>query len=202
MKERVCFLDVDGVLADFARQAHDMCHVDSQLLRKKADWELTSSEKIGQEKLFYFCDCVDDFWRTMKPTKNASFLYNYCAEHFDRVHFLGGFCPSPEYAERFEPVKKIKEDWIKENIHGIRENSQILITPFRKEDFVDTTADCYLIDDLEKNVIAWQKAGGKAILYSTVKETIKTLHALSKKPSEQMLPTKSYMTLNFKGIQL
>ena len=196
MKKRVCFLDVDGVLADFSRQAREMCHVDSHIFKDRPDCELTSSEKISQQKLFYFCDCVDDFWKTMKPTKNASFLYNYCAQHFDEVHFLSGFCPSPEYATRFDKVKTIKENWIRQNIRGIRDSSKIIVTPLGKKHFVDPMVDSFLIDDMKKNIISWQKVGGKGILYSNDREVIRAIYTIVNTHSVHLLPlntqSKSY----------
>jgi len=179
MKRKVCFLDIDDVLTDFRRQAIEMCHIDSAIFKYKSDDKLTSSEKVAQHRLFYFCDCVDDFWNTMKPKEGASFLYNYCLNKFDSVHFLGGYCPSPEYSHRFDVVKQIKENWIRENIKGIKDSSKIIITPASKSLFINQSEDCFLIDDMRQNIASWEKAGGKGILYTTKTETIKSIHSLT-----------------------
>ncbi len=198
MKPRVCFLDIDDVLTDFRRQAKEMCHIDSAIFKYKPAEKLTNFEKAAQQRLFYFCDCVDDFWKTMKPKKGASFLYNYCLKKFDSVHFLGGYCPSPEYSDRFEVVKKIKENWIKEHIKGIQDSSQIIITPVSKTQIITPAMDCFLIDDMKKNIDSWEKSGGKGILYTTTIETIKTIHALTSSHFMDMLMVQKHIR-NFYG---
>ncbi|MBQ3863905.1 MAG: hypothetical protein II790_07700, partial [Schwartzia sp.] len=63
-----------------------------------------------------------------------------------------------------------KSEWVRRNLgEHIKVN---IVYREEKKNYV-TGRDCILIDDYEKNIKEWEKAGGTGILFISAKETLK-----------------------------
>ncbi len=159
---RICFLDMDGVVSDFAEQAYTFTGYDVTSFK---DRELTPKEKIIQNKVFYSADYSDRFWSTMKPTKDAQDVMRTCQTHFDEVFFLSRFRPPKEHPERLDVVRQLKTDWVTKTFNGLIDTNHVIVTDKPKSSYIIPNEDCYLIDDRKSEVRDFKKAGGKGILF-------------------------------------
>ena len=64
MQKQIVFLDMDGVLSDFAQQAQNLCQIDVHSFVNRTT-ALTPVELAQQDKVFQLADYSNDFWETM-----------------------------------------------------------------------------------------------------------------------------------------
>lgn len=166
MKKTRCFLDMDGVLADFEAQAQKMLGFSVESFKNIMTPQLTTEQRVKRNKLFHTCDYVDEFWSTMPAMRNALQLYNNCQNKYDEVFVLSRFVPPEANPERLEVVRRLKKEWFKKHIDPNFEDEKIIVTDLSKEKFIDKNNDCILIDDMIYNCAHFEAAGGKSILYT------------------------------------
>lgn len=153
MKTVELFLDMDGVLCDFATAAFDACEQKfNPMTYPKGEWELSKAWG-GTEKDMW--QCIDDngspFWENLTKYPWAETLLALS----NTVTILSSpyWFPSCHYG---------KAAWHEDNIG--REIELILC----KSKHLLAGPGRVLIDDNNKNCERWQAAGGYAILFPAV----------------------------------
>jgi len=153
------YIDLDGVITDFNRQFQSLETNKSKLLpyqyiKKYNDetfWSLIKPFGIP-------------FWSKMKWKLDGQDLLQWIHKHTKGI--TKEFLSTPSEEKESEIGKKI---WIKNMTH----NCYPLI--LSKEKFKYATPTSILIDDYDKNIKEWIKAGGIGILHINTKDTIKQL---------------------------
>ena len=157
MKIRQIFLDQDGVLADFETTC-------SRMLGLKI-WNTESGHKLYDEHKRELT--AKHMFRQMKPLPDAWKLTDYCLNSGIHTEIL-----TAAGTVNRTLVIQDKIAWIRRHVHP----HWIVIPTFKgsqKAAFAHKKA--VLIDDRDKNIDCWVKAGGIGILHTTADETIKQL---------------------------
>ena len=144
------FVDMDGVIVDFRRGYHDLTGVDLGRTFHDDDRFWDPINKAGY-----------NFWINLKWMPDGKKLWNYVSKYNPEILSA----PSRQDASRVA-----KHEWVKREIPGAH---LILRTAKNKKEFA--CPDCILIDNLPKNIDAWNEAGGIGILHTSADETIKQL---------------------------
>lgn len=147
------FCDMDGVLADFDAGFKDKfgCLPDD----------------ISRRQLWKNVLTVENYWLNLPKMHDADILFN-CLNKYGFTILTG--IPPEDYA-RAEMEKRL---WLKQNYN--KENDVICCLSKDKYKFCKKCD--ILIDDLEKNVKMWEKAGGIGILHTSAADTINKLKEL------------------------
>jgi hypothetical protein len=114
----------------------------------------------------------------MPKTPYADHLLNFCTNTFDKVILLSSYIPEPLDKSRFNRVKKLKLDWVKNNFE---KKLTTIITNSRKSAYILPDQNNYLIDDTYKNIIDWRNHGGMAIFHKRYPITKKILNKITTK---------------------
>ena len=181
MQKQIVFLDMDGVLSDFAQQAQNLCQIDVRSFVNRTT-ALTPVELAQQDKVFQLADYSNDFWKTMPKMPFAKEVFEYVRQNFDDVFMLSKFAPPKQNPERLEAVSNLKKAWFYENICSDYPMDHLIVSNLSKSTFIRHPEDV-LIDDQENNITEWERAGAKGILYkdySDLKEKILKLKLLYK----------------------
>ena len=140
------YLDMDGVLAIYEQDAY------------------TGEEpKWLKKNLHYFRSLKPD----MKALKIADALWRWCQQHTDNLYVLSSLIPNGAI---FNEHLHDKILWLRDWMPYLKIEN-ILISVTSKRDAVEyimghsLTERDILIDDYNKNLIEWEKAGGRAIKY-------------------------------------
>lgn len=150
------FVDMDGVVADFDKGFHDatgkwpkdISHAELKVLKK----ELVETT---------------EFFLNLKPLGDASKLWNF-VKKYDTKFLTATGDTMPEKAA------KEKKKWIKKVIG----NADVIVVRKLPMKAKFAHKNAILIDDREKALIPWKKAGGIAILHVSATDTIKQLKKL------------------------
>ena len=164
----ICYVDMDGVLVDFAGavanrwgyQQPKNAHIDS--------WQIEELYGISQEEFWKSCN-GHDFWVTMKEYPWAFDLVELVDTVTDgNWRFLtspmrdpGCFSGKAEFI-----MTRWPEHFSKLMICGLG-GSDNEAAKLRKATLCRSKYD-YLIDDSEKNIVAWEEAGGSFFKWQEV----------------------------------
>ena len=145
MALKTIFLDMDGVLDDFDKHADEL-----ELWREdihKIDWKKLNA--IGSK-----------FWAEIEPFENGLYLYHklleLCQEHGISLKILS--------AGRGAKCRFGKIEWLTKYCPEIPIEN-VIIKNKGIEKAQEASPDSILIDDLEKNIIAFKEAGGQVFHY-------------------------------------
>ena len=136
----ICYLDMDDVVADFAKQALKYVGNDCMKLKNIPRSEMTPHERAIQNKLFHYCDYDNTFWETMPVKTGAYELYQYCLKHFDDVVFLSRFVPPEDKPNRLRAVQFLKTRWAHKHFYMNGKLPKVIVTPLSKEAFLQSRA--------------------------------------------------------------
>lgn len=164
MMKQIAFLDMDGVLSDFAEQAQRVCGINVRAFVNRTT-ALTPVELAQQKTVFYQADYSNEFWKTMPMMPFAKEVFEYVRQNFDDVFMLSKFVPPKKNPERLGAVSYLKKFWFYENICSDYPMDHIIVSDQLKSRFLPQNAVGVLIDDQKENVAEWEKAGGKGIVY-------------------------------------
>lgn len=150
----VVFLDMDGVIADFARSALAANGItDYQYSELTQDIAKQFCENEKQEQEFYE-KLQYDFWVNLPKTAEADFVV-------DLLHRLYGedlaIASSPL---RISGCAQGKIDWLKKNFPFLER--RLLLG---KPKYLMAAPDKLLIDDLEENIERFESRGGRGLLF-------------------------------------
>ncbi len=177
---RICYLDMDEVLADLRGQALKYTGYDMGMFQHKSYNELKDDEKKILTKIFHHCDYSNDFWNTMPLKEGAMELYSYCCENFDEVVLLSRFRAPKEAPQRFNATQFMKLKWAHQHLSLGGDLPKVVVTDKLKSVLLQNRPDLQqiLVDDLSVNIKDWEKAGGIGILHSNAFDTILKLNQL------------------------
>ena len=162
-KKTVCYLDMDGVLADFVSQVRLTTGFDVQGFRNR---ELSQEEKNIQKNVFHYVDTDKEFWKNMPKLKDADKLVAFCLSHFDEVKILSTYRPPKENPARFIEVRKDKIRWIRSQFPNQFKIEDILVTQEPKHLHIKPEKINYLVDDTTSEIKEWNANGGIGFLYT------------------------------------
>lgn len=139
---RRLFLDLDGVMADFDAHFPAVFGLDHRSLADDAMWEQINAHPS------YFLD--------MPPCAGAQQFFDE-VRHLDPIILTA--CPRTNYKH----AATQKRQWVRKHL-----STGVLVLPVmgghNKPLFMHAPGDI-LIDDFERNTLAWEEAGGEAILH-------------------------------------
>lgn len=149
---RKLFLDLDGVMADFDAHFPAVFGLDHRGLADDAMWERINAHPS------YFLD--------MPPCDGALKFFR-AIQDLDPIILTS--CPRTNY----QHVARQKRQWVRKHLSG-----EIMVLPIigghNKPLFMHWGGDI-LIDDFEKNIDPWVKAGGIGILHRDFTTTMDAL---------------------------
>jgi 5'(3')-deoxyribonucleotidase len=157
-------LDLDGVLADFAKAAVKLHGPNYEALGKRnpvAFWRPITKE-------------IDNFFSTLDMMHDAMELYSFVSSIPDvKIRILTAL-PRPE--GKAASASKDKTDWVHRHIDPSLEVITV-IGGRNKGKYVSAYNDI-LIDDLQRNIDVWEAEGGRGILHTSASNTIKQLEEI------------------------
>lgn len=154
------YCDMDGVLVDFVKGARDLMN----------DQSLEMNDKIKKRELWKIHGSMEhqeaiDWWGNLEWAPGGKELWNYIRR------FNPGILSAPG--------KSLKNDVEQGKMHWIKTHLTPIPKPiiFANNKYQHATNFNILIDDMIKNTIPWEEAGGASILhvFGESKSTIKEL---------------------------
>ena len=171
MEIKKIFFDMDGVLADFDRGVRELCGMEPT--PQGDDWRPGMDDpmwaKIREVEHYY------DKLELMPGAKNMfDTLY---AKYGDKCEILTGI-PKPKRG--ILTSGEDKTNWA----HRLLSEDLVVNIVFREEkpNFC-TGRDCILIDDLEKNIEAWEAIGGTGIRFISAEHVLERIGEIEKDDS-------------------
>lgn len=143
----IIYLDIDGVLADFNKAATSLIDVPNP----PSKWHWYEDIPNGFETVN--AGCTIDFWANLEWMTDGKEILKLVEQTFSNIYLLTIPMPNPEsYTGKILWVQKHLPQYTKRTI----------ITHVPKKLFANSNA--VLIDDRDKNIDEFNKAGGRAIL--------------------------------------
>ena len=160
-KEYKIFVDLDGVVADLDKHVLDLTGKTFPQLRKndKDDGfqNFVDSERKKGHSVFGELDLMPD----------AKQLWDYIVKHKPSILTATGVPEAQATAEKIQ--------WVMNNLNGYDQihtvKKSILKAEYAQPNYI-------LIDDREKSIKPWRKAGGIGILHTSAADTISQLQEL------------------------
>lgn len=151
---QICFIDMDGVLANFSKAAcarHNVTYPTQAKLEHS--W---LEDQVGHKGRFWMKIHGYDYWTQLEPFPWAKKLVALVNDHCDEWRILSK--PSSD-----EHCYSGKYTWVKNHLHKTKHlwlcngTKSLLAGPNR-----------LLIDDYKKNIDEWRAAGGEAYHWEEV----------------------------------
>jgi len=154
------FLDMDGVLTDFMNHCMNYLNIPEETYFEQGVWDTTPAmaKALGISTKEFWNALNHHFWATMPQTWFANELLRAVYESVgpNNVRILS--------APACDESAKGKLMWLEHQLPELYNNKQYHLTHL-KEDMAHPNH--VLIDDRDKNILAWQKAGGIGLLVPT-----------------------------------
>jgi FMN phosphatase YigB (HAD superfamily) len=165
MEVKKIYFDMDGVLADFDRGVQELCGMEYVPQEQRVPGFDDAMWKAIRE--------VGHFYDKLELMSGAEELFLSVYEKYgSRCEILTGI-PKPKRG--IVTAGDDKKSWTRRNLS---ENVVVNIVYREQKPEYCTGKDCILIDDLEKNIEAWESYGGTGILHKRTEETIARLREL------------------------
>jgi hypothetical protein len=166
------YCDMDGVLCNFDQGYRDLTKISTEKANsysKSFFWNFfrkSLDEKDIQER---------DFWANLKWQPGGEKLWNFISPYMPNILSAPSVNLSHSEEDKYNPEKNEaiigKKMWIASHLNNV--NEEIFVPAPEKAKFAGKNH--ILIDDLEKNITAWEAAGGIGILHKNANDTINTL---------------------------
>lgn len=161
--KRTIFVDMDGVISDW------------DIWFKHISGGLPEDEyktKFGNNSAFELVKSKGiNWWATMPWTDDGKKLWTFINDNFLEVKILTA-SGSPGQASSY--AKKGKLIWIQRNLPELIEGDFIIVGPASEKWKYCNPGDI-LVDDSEKNISDWTRAGGEGVLHRNYYDTISKL---------------------------
>jgi hypothetical protein len=151
------YLDMDGVVSDMDAMMADITNGASEQpdYPRGKFWGAVS--RYNKE--------VAPFFESLPKTKDADKLVQFATDNFDDVAFLTASGTTPKDG----PEQKRR--WVEKHYPGMR----VIVVTKSAEKAVYANPRSILVDDRDKSINPWRKAGGVGILHTSVNDTINQL---------------------------
>ena len=148
----VCYLDMDGVIADFVTSALYLHGLISKVKAHEVGWDFWTQHGISHED--FWKDMGYEFWRDIPLTEEFHKLVPALLDLFgpDHIVIVSSPCQTPGCVEG-------KREWIRKWVPALKND-----TFFGKSKHKLAGGRKILVDDHTPNVDAFRRAGGKAVL--------------------------------------
>lgn len=146
------WLDLDGVLADLGRAYREEFGLDASKELDAIDWDLVADSA--------------DFYARLPPTPDAHLLWSG-VRHL-RPAVLTGIPP------RVEEAQRNKRDWVARHLGGDVE----VVCCRSSEKWQHCGPGDVLVDDWEKYMRRWKRAGGLWVTHRSAEESLAALRSL------------------------
>ena len=150
-------LDLDGVMVNLDKKIQEVFGTDYKNVPSNVLWNT-----LGE---------IDNLFLNLEPMPSYLTLFNYLQQlHNTGVIKLEILTSLPYSTKKLVTSKQDKTEWVRQYLDkNIKVNT--VVGGAKKAKFVTQPTDI-LIDDLERNITAWQNAGGVGILHKSVAYTI------------------------------
>jgi 5'(3')-deoxyribonucleotidase len=152
---RICFVDLDGVVADFVGSVlklHDL-DPDDILPKMEGSYDIQNLLGLSTSEFWGVIDKDFTFWENLPLLPDAKQLMNALEERYKEIYFLSS--PSLSPACHFG-----KATWVAE--HFPKYQNKLILTGHKH---LLAKKDRILIDDSDKNINRFKAAGGHVLLY-------------------------------------
>jgi len=172
--EYTIYCDMDGVLANFDQGYADLTGMTTQeanAVSKSYFWELFRSK---------FKEKTDEkiFWANLLPQPGGPELWEaiklYTPNILSTPAIDFSLLPGEQLSYEKNQAIQGKKEWIAKNLTNV--GKEIFVPAVQKATFA--APNHILIDDLEKNIKAWEANGGIGILHKNLPDTLKQLETL------------------------
>jgi len=167
--EYVIYCDMDGVLCDFDQGYEDltgMSTAKANTYGKSFFWKLFRDNVGTNEK---------DFWTNLPTQPGGKELWKAISRYKPNILSAPSIDftlpPSQQLDPEYNQAIIGKKMWIAKNLYNVGE--EIFVPAVQKSQFV--APNHILIDDMQKNIDAWNAAGGIGILHKNTNNTLETL---------------------------
>ena len=157
------YLDMDGVLSDFEARYVELFG------ERPSDIQRRNKEFYGYWETFV----MGNNFATLPRHRGSTKLLN--ALHTEFKDIPVEILSSSGGQKYHEEVALQKRQWLR--THGIEYNALVVPGGSKKAEYAKSPWDI-LIDDTERNIVRFCKAGGTGILHANVNDTIKKLREL------------------------
>lgn len=169
MNIKKIYLDMDGVLADFDRGVRELCGMEPS--PQNEGWRPGMDDPMWAKVRE-----IDHYYDKLELMPDAKTMFDTLYEKYgDKCEILTGI-PKPKRGILTAGEDKI--NWA----HRLLSRDLVVNIVYReqKPDYC-TGKDCILIDDLKKNIEAWEECGGTGILFTNGSDTLKRIEEISGK---------------------
>lgn len=162
-EKRHLWFDLDGVFANFEKAARELHKGDYHKLPPSEFWKPIVRE-------------IDHFFYNLEVIPDSKSMLEY-AKTLKGIS-LGVLTALPRPTGKAIQAKDDKIRWVKDNLDP-HLFTQTVVGGINKGKFCKSPQDI-LVDDLQRNIDAWRKAGGIGILHTSPENTIKQLKEIFK----------------------
>lgn len=157
------YIDMDGVVSDFNGKVDQISDG-----RYGNDDNYTKSKMWSDIKRWD--KHVEPFFESLDKMPGADALVGFIKSNFENVKFLsaGGSTPR-DNAEQ-------KKRWVQKNYPG----TDVIVVGTSAQKAVYANPMSILVDDRDKSIDPWRRAGGFGVLHTSNAQTIKELHKVLK----------------------
>ena len=170
--EYVIYCDMDGVLCDFDLGYEKLTGISTAEANTKGKsyfWELFRKGAGKNEK---------DFWSNLPWQPGGRELWKAISPHTPNILSSPAIDfslpPDQQLSPEYNQAIQGKKEWISKNLTNV--GKEIFVPAVQKATFA--APNHILIDDLEKNITAWEANGGIGILHKNLPDTLKKLETL------------------------
>ena len=163
------FCDMDGVLCDFDLGYKDLTGKstdEANTVGKSYFWKLFRENVSENEK---------EFWANLEWQPGGKELWGYIEQYKPNILSSPAIDFNLPQDQQLNPdfnqAIQGKKMWIAKNLSNV--GKEIFVPAVQKSAFAKPNR--ILIDDMQKNIDAWNAAGGEAILHTSTTETLTIL---------------------------
>ena len=169
MKIDRIYFDMDGVVADFDRGVIEICGLTphSQNAKQRPQEE--------DDKMWARIKEVGHYYDKLELMPGAKEMFDTVYEKYgEKCQILTGI---PKAKRGIDTAAEDKKAWVKRLL-----SKEVIVNTVMREDKPKfcTGKGCILIDDVEKNIRAWNDMGGTGILHVNPEDTLRRLKELEK----------------------